>query len=73
MLKYNLANLFTKSLLTLTFNKLIYKIRIRQLKDIGMRVCLGHDASILYYFSICLGFIPLGFTIKVFNEALLTD
>ena len=27
---------------------------------------------ILYYFSFRLGFIPLGFTNKVFNEAVLT-
>ena len=33
----NLANLFTKSLLTSTFKKLIHKIGIRQLKDIDMR------------------------------------
>ena len=33
----NLADLFTKSLPTLTFKKLIYQIRMHQLKDIDMR------------------------------------
>ena len=33
----NLADLFTKSLSTLIFKKLIHKIGIRQLKDIDMR------------------------------------
>ena len=33
----NLADLFTKSLLTSTFKKLIYKIGMRQLKDVDMR------------------------------------
>ena len=33
----NLANLFTKSLPTLTFKKLIHKIRTRPLKVIDMR------------------------------------
>ena len=33
----NLANLFTKSLSTLTFKKLIYKIGMCQLKDVNMR------------------------------------
>ena len=33
----NLADLFTKSLPTSTFKKLIHKIRMRQLKDIDMR------------------------------------
>ena len=33
----NLVDLFTKSLPTSTFKKLIHKIRMRQLKDIDMR------------------------------------
>ena len=33
----NLANLFTKSLSTSTFKKLIYKIGMRQLKDVDMK------------------------------------
>ena len=33
----NLTDLFTKSLPTSTFKKLIYKIRMRKLKDINMR------------------------------------
>ena len=33
----NLADLFTKSLSTSTFKKLIHMIRMRQLKDIDMR------------------------------------
>ena len=33
----NLAYLFTKSLTTSTFKKLIHKIRMRQLKDIDMK------------------------------------
>ena len=33
----NLADLFTKSLSTSTFKKLIHKIGMRQLKDINMR------------------------------------
>ena len=33
----NLADLFTKSLSTSTFKKLIHRIGMRQLKDIGMR------------------------------------
>ena len=33
----NLADLFTKSLPSSTFKKLIHKIRMRQLKDIDMR------------------------------------
>ena len=33
----NLVDLFTKSLSTSTFKKLIYKIAMRQLKDIDMR------------------------------------
>ena len=33
----NLADLFTKSLPTSTFKKLIHKIGMRQLKDIDMR------------------------------------
>ena len=33
----NLTGLFTKSLPTLIFDKLIYKIRIRQLKDIDIK------------------------------------
>ena len=36
----NLANVFTKSLLTSTFKKLIYKIGMSQLKDIDMRECV---------------------------------
>ena len=33
----NLADLFTKSLTTSTFKKLVHKIGMRQLKDINMR------------------------------------
>ena len=33
----NLANLFTKSLSTSTFKKIIHRIGMRQLKDIDMR------------------------------------
>ena len=30
------------------------------------------DVSIMHSFSLCSGFIPLGFTGKVFNETVLT-
>ena len=31
------------------------------------------DVSVLHSFSLCLGFIPLGFTCKVFNDAILPN
>ena len=31
------------------------------------------DASVLHFFSLRLNFVPLGFTSKVFNEAILTN
>ena len=70
----NLADLFTKSLTTSTFKKLIHKIGMRQLKDIDTRgSMLMTRCSVLHSFSFCPGFISLGFTGKVFNEIVIID
>ena len=45
----NLADLFTKSLSTSTFKKLIHKIGMRQLKDIDMRGEHVYDKMLVYY------------------------
>ena len=69
----NLADLFTKSLSTSTFKKLIHMIGMRQLKNIDMRgSMLVKGVSVLYSFFIRPGFILLGFIGKVFNETVLT-
>ena len=69
---------FLKALLTITFKKLVHQIGMRQVKDLQNEVLCHYrgrivkDVSILHSFSFCLGFIPLGFTDKVFNETVLT-
>ena len=69
----NLVKLFTKSLPTSTFKKLIHKIGMCQLKDIDMRGSMFVKCvNILCYFSFRPCFVPLGFTGKDFNEAVLT-
>ena len=60
--------------------KSVHQIGMRQLKDLQNEISryLIHVVikesivMILYSFSLCLGFIPRGFTDKVFNEAVLT-
>ena len=70
----NLADLFMKSLPTSTFKKLIHNIEMHQLKDIDMRgSMLMARCNVLNSFSFRPGFIPLGFTDKVFNEAIIIE
>ena len=75
----NLADLFTKTLSTTTFKKLVHQIGMCQVKDLQNEVLCHYikgrivkDVSILHYFSLRPGFIPLGFTGKIFNETVLT-
>ena len=74
----NLTDLFTKALPTITFKKLVHQIGMLQVKDLQNEVLCHYqreivkDVSILHSFSLRPGFIPLGFTGKVFNETLLT-
>ena len=56
----------------------LYKIHEKYTKNANMihtyqRVCLLHDVSILYSFSLHQGFVQLGFTVKVFNEVVIID
>ena len=39
----NLADLFTKALPTSTFKKLIYKVRMRKVKNVDMRWCMTEN------------------------------
>ena len=66
----NLTDLFTKALPTSTFKKLIYKVGMRKVKDVDMRGSMTEN-SVLHSFFLRPGFVPLGFTSKVFNEAVL--
>ena len=75
----NLADLFTKTLPLATLKKLRYDIGMWRLRDLPIEVlkkswpCLHErentNMDILHSFFLHPGFVPLGFTSKVFNEA----
>ena len=66
----NLADLFTKSLTTSTFKKLIHRIGMRQLKDIDMRGSMLVKGCQCFFLG--PGFFLLSSTCKVFNKVVLT-
>lgn len=73
MLKFNIfvqnmADLFTKALFIVTFKKLVHNIGIRRLS--GLKDATNKESCYtLYSFTLGLGFNPLDFPARVFNEA----
>ena len=77
----NLADMFTKPLLTVTFKKMVHNIGMRWLKDLftmnnGSSLYSWErnflkDVCWLYYFPFTKVFFPLGFPLQGFNEAIL--